>query len=108
NRPRGGSVNRPYLKSFFAIEVIGLPSFHDQFFGSLPRYGPFAAVGIVTGISCCAAAARIVGDHVINKILIAGIAKLMGLARLKQERVTKSYFGRSVLIAHVARPETTR
>src|SRR5262245_22876431 len=33
---------------FFAIEVIGLSSSHDQFFRSFPSNGPFAAVGIGT------------------------------------------------------------
>src|SRR4029077_18175422 len=34
--------------SFFPIEVIGLISLHDQFFGSVAGHGPLAAVGVVT------------------------------------------------------------
>jgi len=61
--------------SLFAIEVIGFGSFHDQLFGSFPGHSPLAAVGIITGISCYAAAPRIIGDHVINKIFIARVAE---------------------------------
>ena len=95
-------MNRPYAKSFFAIEVISLRSFHDQFFGSFPRHGPLAAVGVITGITRCTAATGIIGDHVINKILIAGIAKLMCLARLEQKRVAWSDFSDPILVANVA------
>ena len=63
--------------SFFSIEIVGLASFHDDFFVPIGRDGPFAAVGVVTGVTCCPAAARIIGDHVINKILVAGIVELM-------------------------------
>src|SRR6188508_822001 len=89
-------------KSFFPIEVIGLSPFHDDFLMAVRCHGPLAAVWIVTGISCCAAAARIVGDHVVNKILTASIGKLMCLTGLKEKRVARSHFGYSVLIAHIA------
>ena len=88
--------------SFLTIEVIGLRSFHDQFFGPFTRHGPLAAIRIITGVTGCSAAARIVGDYVIDKILIAGIAKLMRFARLKQKRVAGSNFGDPVLIPHIA------
>ena len=89
-------------ESFFAIKVIGVISFHDQFFVPIGSDRPFAAVGIVTGIPCCAAAARIVGNHVIDKILVTGICKLMRLARLAQKRVPRSHFGHSVFVAYIA------
>ena len=56
----------------------------------------------MTGITGCSAATRIVGNDVINKILIATISKLMWFARLKQKRVAWSNFGYSVLIANLA------
>ncbi len=96
------SVSCAVKDLFFAIEVIGLCSFHDQFFGFFPCHSPLTAVGIITGVSCCAAAARIVGKDVINKILIATVSKLMWFARLKQKRVAGSNFGYSVLIANLA------
>jgi len=68
--------------SLLAVEIIGLLSSHDYFFQSLFHHRPFAAVGIKTGISGCAAA-RIIGNHVINKIFITGVGKLVRFARLK-------------------------
>ena len=102
------SASSAVKDSFFAIEVISLRSFHDQFFGSFPCHGPLAAVGIITGITRRAAAARIVGDHVINKILIADITKLMCFARLKQKRVARSTSVIPFLSRTLPRPETTR
>ena len=89
-------------KSFFAIEIIGLASFHDDFFMPICSDGPLAAVGIVTGITSCAAAARIISDHVENKILVATIAELMRFTRLEEERIARSYFGNTIFVANAA------
>ena len=89
-------------KSFFAIEIIGLASFHDDFFMPICSDGPLAAVGIITGITSCAAAARIISDHVVNKILVATIAELMRFPRLKKEGVARSNLSYSVFVANAA------
>ncbi len=95
-------MNRPYQNSFFAIEVISLCSFHDDFFPRISCHCPFSAVGIITGISRRAAASRIIGDHIINKVLIIRIPKLMRFPWLKEKCVTRSHFGYPVLIPHIA------
>src|SRR5262249_5944311 len=91
-------------KSFFAVEIISLCPFYDDFFPRIFCHCPFAAIGVITGIASCAAAARIIGDHVINKIFVTSVAQLMRLPRLKQKRVAGSNFGYSVFVAHIAAP----
>ncbi len=72
---------------FFAVEVIGLCSFHDHFLKFLVDHRPLAAVGIITGITGSPAAARIIGNYVINKIFVTGVGELMRFARLEEKRV---------------------
>ena len=77
--------------------------------GSFLRHRPFAAVGIITGITSCPAAARIIGDHVINKIFITGVTELVRFAGLKEKRIARSDFSYLHLYrATLPRPETTR
>src|SRR5206468_12862165 len=90
------------LLSFFAIEIIRLSSLDDEFFGCVPRHRPLPAVGIVTGIARCAAAARIIGNHVVNEVFVTGVAKLMGFAGLKEKGIARSDFSYPVLIANVS------
>ena len=88
--------------SFFAIEVIGLSSFHDDFFPRIFGYCPLATVRIITGITRRAAAARIVSDHIINKIVIPLIPKLVRFPWLKEKCVPGSHFSVPLLVAHYA------
>src|SRR5438552_9928747 len=87
---------------FLPVEVIGLHSSHDHFLQFLVDHSPLAAVGIKTGITGSPAAARIISDHVINKIFVTGISDLMRFARLKEKRVARTYDCRSVLVANTA------
>ncbi len=96
---------RPTIRiSFFAIEIIGFSSFHDDLIASICRHSPFAAVGIVTGITGGTAAARIIGNDIVNKILITGVAQLVRFAGLKQKRVARTDFSESILVSHAAAP----
>src|SRR5947199_10441857 len=87
---------------FFAVEVLGLGSLHDQFLHCIGCYRPFAAVGVIAGIARCAAAAGIICDHVINKVFITDIPKLMRLAWLKEKCVAWSNFGCPILVTDTA------
>ena len=89
---------------FFAIEVVSLVPFHYYFLQFLVHDRPFAAIGIKTGIAGCAAAARIIGNHVIHKIFITGVGKLVRFARLKEKRVARSNFSYPIIIANAAAP----
>src|SRR6266480_4477248 len=90
-------------RSFFAVEVIRFPTL-DNDAVSRRRFIdlPFPAVGIVTGIARCAAAARIIGNHVVNEVFVTGVAKLMGFAGLKEKGIARSDFSYPVLIANVS------
>src|SRR5205823_13694746 len=90
------------LLSFFAVEIVGLSSSHDEFFGSFLRHCPLATVRIITGVTSCAAAARIIGDHIINKIFITCVTELVRFAGLKQKRIARSNFGYAIFIADAA------
>ena len=74
----------------------------DDFFPAICCHCPLAAVGVITGIAGIPAATRIIGDHVINKVLIARVPKLMCLTRLKEKCVARSNLGGPVLVAHAA------
>src|SRR4029453_2306278 len=63
---------------------------------------PFSAVGIVTGVTGWAAASRIVSDHVVHKVLITGIPKLVRFPGLEEKRVAPSDFNRPILVANAA------
>src|SRR6266404_2503810 len=89
---------------FFSIEVIGLCSFYHYVIRSFFHHDPLAAVGIKTGIAALSAAARIISDDVINKILDAGVGDLMRFARLEKERVAFGYNCRSILVPNAATP----
>src|SRR5882724_2534933 len=112
NHRRGRGVRREGIQnfsassavkaSFFAIEVISLRSFHDHFFPRIFCHRPFSAVGIITGITRRAAATGIIGDHIINKVLIIRIPKLMRFPWLKEECVTRFHFAYAMLVAHAA------
>src|SRR6266478_5859337 len=47
-------------------------------------------------------AARIIGDHVINKILIAGVRKLVRIARPEEKRVAGGDDCRSIFVANAS------
>src|SRR5207302_3776962 len=89
-------------RSFFSIEVISLGPLHQYFLQGVVYHRPFAAVGIITGITSRPAAARIIGDHVINEILVASIAELVRFTGLKKEGVARPDFSHSILVAHTA------
>src|ERR1700730_2671881 len=86
-------------KSFLTVVIIRLFPFHDDLFQSFDRNRPLTAVRIVTTIP-----ARIIGDDVINEIFIAGVAKLMRLARSEEKRVPCPHLGGSILVANIAAP----
>src|SRR5437764_3524580 len=102
NRPRCLSYARHDNILFFAVEVICLGSFHDQFLHSIRCYRPFAAVWIETGITCFAAAARIIRNDIVNKIFVSSVAELVRFPWLEEECVTRPYFSDSILITHAA------
>src|SRR5438034_5598661 len=83
----------------FAVEIVGLFSFHDYFFQPLFYHRPFAAVGIKTGISGTSTA-RIIGNDVVNKIVVASVGELMRFTGLKQKRIASGYDCRSILVAN--------
>ena len=58
---------------FFAIEIIGLVALHYYLLNSVCCDRPFAAVGVIAGITGCTAASRIISDNVVNKVLVTGI-----------------------------------
>src|SRR2546428_3686465 len=72
-------TTRTGIGSFFAVEVIGLCSFHDYFFVPLLPHCEFATVRIKTGI-----AARIIGDDIVNEILLTHVGELVCVARPKE------------------------
>src|SRR5207253_9057599 len=81
----------------FAVEVIRLLSFHDHFVLSFLPDCELAAVGIKTGI-----ALRVIGDHVINKIFVAGVGELVRFAWLEEEGVARCDDCRSGLVANAS------
>src|SRR5436853_7434774 len=87
---------------FFANEIISLCPFHDDFIPAICCDRPFSAVGIITGITCRAAAARIIGDYVINKVLVTAVPKLVCLTWLKEKCVARSNFNYPLLVTHAA------
>src|SRR5205823_12450378 len=89
---------------FLAVEVISLCSSHNHFLQFLVHHSPLAAVGVKTGITGSSAAARIIGDNVINKIFVADVGDLMRFARLKEKRVAFRHDCRSILVANAAPP----
>src|SRR5207302_4191251 len=89
-------------RSFFSIEVISLSPLHHYFLQGVVYHRPFAAVGIIAGIPSRPAAARIIGDHVINEILVASVAELVRFTGLKQEGIARLDFSDCVLVAYAA------
>src|SRR5207248_2636596 len=90
------------VDSFFSIEIISLGPLHQYFLQGVVYHRPFVAVGIITGITSRPAAARIIGDHVINEILVASIAELVRFTGLKKEGVARPDFSHFILVAHTA------
>ena len=84
------------------MEIIGLLPFHYYLLHSVCCNRPFTAVGVIAGITGCAAASRIISDHVVNKVLITGIPKLVRFTRLKEKRVARFDFSRPILVANIA------
>src|SRR6202035_1395457 len=89
-------------KLFLSIEVIGLCSFYDYVIRSFFYYRPLAAVWIIAGVAALPAVARIISDHVVNKIFVASIGELVCFARLEEKRVADGHNGRSILVANAA------
>src|SRR5438093_8468337 len=87
---------------FFAVEVLGLGSLHDQFPHCIGCYRPFAAVGVIAGIARCASAARIVRNHIVNKIFVTSVGELVRFPALKEECVAWSNFGCPILVTNTA------
>src|SRR5260370_18928843 len=81
--------------------MVGLFSFHDYFFQPLFHHRPFAAIRIKTGISSTSAA-WIIGDNVINEILLAGVGELMRFTRLEEKRIALCYNCRSLFVSNAA------
>ncbi len=65
--PTGGSL--------FPLEVIGLLANYDHLIGPFPEHRKLAAIGIKTGI-----AARIIGNNVVNEIVIFPRSELVRCA----------------------------
>ncbi len=78
---------------FFAVEVLGLGSLHDQFLHCIGCYRPFATVRVVTGITGCPSATRIIRNHIVNKIFLTRVGELVRFPGLKEECVAWSNFG---------------
>src|SRR5207237_313652 len=57
----------PFHRLLFAVEVIGLCSFNDNFFAAFFHDCPFAAVGIITGVADGAATSWIVCDDIVDE-----------------------------------------
>src|SRR4029453_19486598 len=65
---------------------------------------PCAAYVIIARNTRRAAATGVIRDHVIKKVLIPGIPKLMRITWLKEKRITRSNLGYPILVAHAAAP----
>src|SRR6202035_4319857 len=82
---------------FFSFVVVGYFSFYDVLVSAFDWDRPFAAVGIITGIT-----ARVVRDYVIGEIFLPCVRKLMGFARSKKKRIPGPHFRDSILVPHAA------
>ena len=51
-----------------------------------------------------AISARIIRDHVVNEIIIAGIGELVRFARAEEKRVAQSDLGPTIFVTHLAAP----
>src|SRR5207248_3166523 len=88
---------RHSLFLLFPFEVVGHVPLYDRLLGTFPWNRPFAAIGIITGIT-----ARIIGDNIISEILFTGVCQLMRLARSEEERVTRSHIRSPVFVSNAS------